>query len=143
MTNPRNRKQEIVTIFDGAVHHVAFCRGFLDGLPVFGWGESPSTLLTRTQLRDAGLRPGGQDPLALLVFRHHHPYSRETVAALYSAALALPRRVPTPAQLAGIGRALASRRVCVTCTVEQDYYVPTSTRQCWNCFAGEGLEVAA
>ena len=141
--NPRNRAQQIVRIFDGRVHHVALCRGFLDGLPVFGWGEAPSILLTRTQLRDGGLRPNGQDPLALLVFRHHRPYSRETVASLFSVELAAARRVPTAAQLRGIGRALAARRVCVECATEQDYYVPTSTRQCWTCFDAESLAVAA
>jgi hypothetical protein len=143
MTNPRNRRQEVVRIFDGRVHHVALCRGFLDNLPVFGWGEAPSILLTRTQLRDAGLRPNGQDPLALLVFRHHRAYRHEEVATLYSVELAAPRRVPTPAQLRGIDRALQARRMCVACTREQDYYVPTSTRQCWACFDAEDMAVAA
>jgi hypothetical protein len=143
VTNPRNRKQEVVRIFDGRVHQVALCRGFLDGLPVFGWGEAPSTLLTRGQLRAAGLRPAGQDPVALLVFRHVKAYRRETVAPLFSVELAAARRVPSPAQLRGIGRALQARRVCVECTREQDYYVPTSTRQCWVCFDAESLAVAA
>jgi hypothetical protein len=141
--NPRNRKQEVVRIFDGRVHQVALCRGFLDGLPVFGWGEAPSILLTKGQLRDAGLRPAGQDPLALLVFRHHRPYRRETVAPLFSVELAAARRVPSPAQLRGIESALQARRVCVECTREMDYYVPTSTRQCWDCFEAESLAVAA
>jgi hypothetical protein len=140
--NPRNRKQRPVTIYDGRVHHVALCRGFLDSLPMFGWGEAPSVLLTVSQLRDAGLRPGGQDPLALLVFRHFKPYARETVAELFSVELAKPRRTPTPAQRVAIAAALRARRVCQTCGVDVGYYVPTSTRRCWDCEGGELAEVA-
>jgi hypothetical protein len=139
--NPRNRQQHVVTVFDGRVHHVAFCRGWLDQLPVFGWGESPSTLLTRSQLREAGLRPNGQDPVALLVFRHHRPYRRETVAELFSVELAAPYRPERAGQTAAANAAL---RVCVDCAREQTYRVPTSTRQCWNCFDAELIqEVAA
>jgi hypothetical protein len=141
--NPRNRRQFVVTVFDGRVHNVALCRGWLDGLPVFGWGESPSTLLTRSQLRDAGLRPNGQDPVALLVFRHHRPYRRETVAELFSVELAAPRRAPSPAQCRALEFAMRARRVCVSCAREQDYCVPTSTRQCWDCFDTEHVGVAA
>lgn len=132
--NPRNRRQRIVTVFDGRTHHVAFSRGERDGLPVFGWGEAPSTLLTRSQLRNAGLRPNGQDPAAWLVFRHVQPYARETVAALYSVERAAERRTPSAAQRVAIGRALEARRVCVDCSRICDYYVPTSTRQCVECF---------
>jgi len=132
--NPRNRRQHVVTVFDGRTHHAALCRGFRDGLPVFGWGEAPSTLLTRSQLRAAGLRPNGQDPVALLVFRHVKPYRRETTAELFSVELAAARRTPTAAQRAAIERALEARRVCVDCARVVDYYVPTSTRQCLECF---------
>lgn len=144
--NPRNRKQTVVTVFDGRTHHAAFCRGERDGLPVFGWGEAPSTLLTRSQLRAAGLRPNGQDPVAWLVFRHVKPYARETVAALYSVELAAARRTPTPAQRVAIERALEARRVCVDCARIVAYYVPTSTRQCLECFEAawplDGIEPA-
>lgn len=132
--NPRNRRQRVVTVFDGRTHHVAFCRGERDGLPMFGWGEAPSTLLTRTQLKAAGLRPNGQEPVAWLVFRHVKPYARETIAPLFSAERAAPRRVPTAAQRAAIERALEARRVCVDCSRVLTYYVPTSTRQCVECF---------
>lgn len=132
--NPRNRRQHVVTVFDGRTHHAALCRGFRDGLPMFGWGEAPSTLLTRSQLREAGLRPNGQEPVALLVFRHVKPYRRETTAELFSVELAAPRRVPTAAQLAAIERALEARRVCVDCARIGTDYVPTSTRQCLECF---------
>lgn len=137
--NPRKRRQQVVRIFDGRTHHVALCRGFRDGLPVFGWGEAPSEFLTRSQLRAAGLRPNGADPVALLVFRHVKPYARETVAELYPVELAALRRTPSPAQLVAIGRALEARRVCVDCARVMGYYVPTSTRQCWDCFDVEAV----
>lgn len=132
--NPRNRRQTVTTVFDGRTHHVALCRSERDGLPVFGWGEAPSTLLTRSQLRAIGLRPNGQDPVALLVFRHHRPYARETTAELFSVELAAAYRPPTPAQLTALDRAMEARRTCVDCAGIQDYCVPTSTRQCWTCF---------
>lgn len=137
--NPRNRKQEIVRIFDGRTHHVTLCRGFREGLPVFGWGEAPSEFLTRSQLRAAGLRPNGADPVALLVFRHIKPYARETVAELFPVEKAAPRRTPSVAQRAAIARALEARRVCVECARVMPYYVPTSTRQCWDCFEAEAV----
>ena len=141
--NPRNRTQRIVFIVDGQTTHAVMCRGLQDNLPVFGWGEAPSFLMTRSQLREAGFRPNGQDPLALLVFRHHRPYRREEVAELFSVELAAPRRTPTPAQLQALQNAMRARRVCVVCTVEQDYCVPTSTRQCWACFEVEQADQVA
>ena len=144
--NPRNRRQRVTFVDDGRILHAVLCRGFRDTLPVFGWGEAPSVLLTRSQLREAGLRPNGQDPKGLLVFRHHRPYARETVAELFSVELAAPRRTPTPAQLAALDRAMEARRVCVDCGRIQSYCVPTSTRQCWHCFEieqADHVEVAA
>ncbi|MCP2255225.1 ferrochelatase (EC 4.99.1.1) [Prauserella aidingensis] len=135
--NPRKRRQRPVTVFDGRTHHVALCRGFRDTLPVFGWGEAPSTLLTRAQLREAGLRPNGHGPLALLVFRHHKPMARETVAELFSVELAAPQRGTIIQRYAKVEQALRARRVCVECRRDVGYYVPTSTRTCWDC---EGIE---
>jgi len=137
VVNPRRRTQQPVTIHDGRTHLVALCRGFLDGLPVFGYGEAPATLLTRSQLREAGLRPGGQDPVALLVFRHFKPYARETVAELFSVELAAPVRGTAVQRRAWVQAALRARRICRTCGEDVGYYVPTSTRQCWTCEGGE------
>ena len=129
--NPRNRRQEVVVMFNGRVE---LCRGFLYGLPVFAWGEAPADLLTRDQLRGAGLQPGGHDPVALLVFRHVKPYARETVASLYRTDLAVARQPATVTQLRGLAAAHRVRRTCRTCGCLQTYYVPTSTRQCWDCW---------
>lgn len=148
--NPRNRKQEVVTVFDGRSHLVALCRGFREGLPVFAWGEAPPTLLTVSQLAAArgedaphGLSPGGQDPVALLVFRHHRPYRRETVAELFSVERARPK-VRTAARMRNLACAERALRTCVDCAREHGYRMPTSTRQCWDCLDAElAWEVAA
>ncbi|MBK1784547.1 RRQRL motif-containing zinc-binding protein [Prauserella cavernicola] len=140
--NPRNRKQRPVTVFDGHTHHVALCRGFRDGLPMFGWGEGPSTLLTESQLSSVGLRRNGQDPVALLVFRHHKPYRREETTELFSVERAAPKRGTLAQRRAKVQEALRVRRICVECRQDVGYYVPTSTRVCWQCESGT-WEVAA
>ena len=137
--NPLKRPQKVTTVYDGRTHHVTLCRGFRDALPVFGWGEAPSTLLTRSQLREIGLRPAGQDPLALLVFRHYKPYRHEETAELFSVELALPVRGTEQERRAKVQGALRARRTCQTCRTDVGYYVPTSTRQCWEC---EGIDLA-
>lgn len=127
----RRPRFEVTTLWDG---RTVFCRGYRDGLPVFGWHDVPSGLATRRQLRAAGLRPGGQDPVALLVFGHRKPARRVEVAHLYRLDLAHPKRTPTLAQRAAIELALEARRTCRTCHQDRGYYLPTSTRQCWTCW---------
>jgi hypothetical protein len=117
--NPRNRAQQLVVMFDGRVE---LCRGFRYGLPVFAWGGAPADLLTRAQLRAGGLQPGGQDPVALLVFRHVKPYARKTVASV-------ERQPATVTQLRGLAAAHRVRRTCRSCRRVQTHFVPTSTRQ--------------
>ena len=144
------RVQNVVHIADGDTTLVALACGTREGLPVFGYGEAPAGLLTTTQLRAAGLSPAGLDPLALLVFRHRKPYARQTVAELFSVEQAAARPEPSEAQRAARLRNLEfahrALRTCVDCTEEQDYRVPTSTRQCWSCLEIEmanAVEVAA
>ncbi|MFI9449206.1 RRQRL motif-containing zinc-binding protein [Amycolatopsis sp. NPDC052450] len=140
----------IVQIPYGDTLLVAEARGFREGLPYFGWDEAPAGLYTTTQLHEAGWSVAGLDPVALLVFRHRKPYARETVAELFALADAALRPEPSTAQrvsrLQNLQYAMRARRTCVTCTEEQDYCVPTSTRQCWSCLEIEmanDVEVAA
>ena len=137
--NPRKRKQKVVTIYDGRTHHVTLCRGFRDMLPMFGYGEAPSTLLTFSQLREIGMRPNGQNPKALLVFRHFKPYRHEETSELFSVELAAPIRGTALQRRAKVQNALRARRTCQECRRDVGYYVPTSTRQCWEC---EGIDLA-
>lgn len=110
-------------------------RGSWGGLPALGWGwVDPSVLATRRQLAAQGLRPGGQDPAAVLLFGHTDQYRRRADHAyLYQVASALPKREATPAQREAIEKALAARRTCRDCGDEQDYYLSTVSRMCGDC----------
>jgi hypothetical protein len=101
------------------------------GIPTYPYHWAPKNLLTRRQLRAQGLRPGGQQPTAQILWRRG-----VRVAYLYRTDLALPKRQATPAQLAVIGRALAARRTCLTCGTEKAYCMPRSTGECNDCTNG-------
>jgi len=108
------------------------------GLPSFRFRCAPTGLVTRRQLRAAGLCPGGREPVAVLVWRRGRRF-----AWLYRLDLATPKRQPSPAQVAALGRALAARRWCRSCGVDAGYCVPTSTRRCWPCSLSTDEAVAA
>jgi hypothetical protein len=101
------------------------------GIPTYPYHWAPKGLLTIRQLRVRGLRPGGQQPIAQILWRRGL-----RVAYLYRTDLALPRRQATPAQLAAIGKALTARRTCPACGTEKDYCLPRSTGQCNDCTDG-------
>ena len=100
------------------------------GLPTYPWRWAPDGLLTARQLRARGLRPGGQDVCAQILWRHK---KNRRVAYLYDEAAAKPKRTATPAQLAAIDKALRARRTCSTCGHEKPYYIPHSIGECLDC----------
>jgi len=99
--------------------------GTVHGLPSFGFRAAPTGLATRRQLRAAGLCPGGNGPVAVLTWRRGRRF-----AWLYRVDVARPKRVPSVAQLAALGRAMAVRRVCLSCGEDAGYVLPTSERRC-------------
>ena len=101
------------------------------GLPTYPYHWAPQGLLTIRQLRAQGLRPGGQQPAAQIIWRNG-----KRVAYLYHAALALPKRTATPAQLTALGKAMTARRTCPVCGTEQPYCIPRSTGLCNDCTDG-------
>jgi hypothetical protein len=101
----------------------------LAGMPAFDFRCAPAGLLTRRQLRAAGLAPGGQEPYARLVWKRDRRW-----AWLYRADLARPKRTPTPAQLDAVGKALAARQICAGCG-PVSYCVRTTDRLCGDCHA--------
>lgn len=108
-------------------------------IPTFWWKGAPAGYATRRQLRKDGLAPGGQEPAAQVLWRG---VGGERVAYLYEVKLAVPKRTATPAQLAAVGKALAARRTCPTCHVEQDYYIPRKYGECLDCIPPFALRAA-
>lgn len=100
------------------------------GFPTFPWLGAPEDLATVRQLRSDGLRPGGQQPVAQLFWRHR---AQRRVAYLYRRDLAKPKRTATPAQRAAIARALLARRTCRTCEQVKPYYIPRRYGECLTC----------
>jgi hypothetical protein len=103
------------------------------GFPTFPYRYAPNGLATLRQLRAAGLRPGGHDPVAQILWRHR---AQRRIAYLYRSDLARPKRTATPAQLAAIGKALLARRTCRHCGTVRPYYIPRSTGACLFCEPG-------
>src|SRR6185437_11988405 len=90
------------------------------GIPTYPYHSAPAGLATRRQLRAQGLRPGGQDAKAQILWRHR---KERRVAYLYDISLAKPKREPTTAQLAAIGKALAARKTCPSCGQQKEFCI--------------------
>jgi hypothetical protein len=103
------------------------------GLPAYPFKWAPLGYATARQLRARGLRPGGQQPVAQVLWKHR---GKRRVAYLYLVSLALPKRAATPAQLVAIGKALTARMTCPECGTWKSYCIPTSVGMCNDCAAG-------
>ena len=112
--------------------HVAFYDpdGSTYGMPTYPYRWAPTGLATRRQLRERGLRPGGQPITAQIIWKYK---GKRRVAYLYRTDLAKAKRTATVAQLAAIQSALRARRTCRTCGHEHDYYIPRSRGECNDC----------
>lgn len=111
------------------------------GLPTYPWRLAPAHLVTFRQLAARGLRPGGQEVQAQILWRSRRVRSGVRHANLYDVRLALPKRAPSPAQLAALGKALRARRVCPRCGQDRGYVLPTRLGVCLVC--AEPWEVEA
>jgi hypothetical protein len=100
-------------------------------IPTYPYRWAPENYVTRRQLRTLGLRPGGQDIAAQILWRRG-----KRVAFLYRLDLAKPKRAATPAQLAAVAKALLARRTCGTCRQVKPYYIPTRYGECLDCNGG-------
>lgn len=100
------------------------------GIPTYPRGLAPAGLATRTQLRELGLRPGGQEPAAQLAWatRSRCGGARDgyRIAWLYYIHLALPVRPMTPAKERALARALLARHTCRDCGELHEFCLPTS-----------------
>jgi len=103
------------------------------GLPTYPYRWAPACYATVRQLRARGLRPGGQQPAAQVLWKHR---GQRRVAYLYLICLALPKRQATAAQIVAICKALNARMTCPACGDWRPYCIPTSIGQCNECTAG-------
>lgn len=99
-----------------------------DGLPTWRWRGAPAGLVTRRQMRELDLAPGGADPVGQILCRRGRRR-----AFLFDRGDLAPKRVPTAAQLLAVAGALAARRWCPSCARDVGYCIPTSLGECITC----------
>ncbi|CAM5523668.1 MULTISPECIES: RRQRL motif-containing zinc-binding protein [Streptomyces] len=111
-------------------------------LPEFDRRACPDDLVTRRQLRERGLSPGGHGPVAVLRCKacaHRPQWSciHPTRAWLYRVDLARPKRTPTLAQEWALDRAMAARQTCPECGRRYHHALPLKTLgSCLECHDG-------
>lgn len=90
---------------------------------------APPGLMTRRQLRAAGLRPNGRDPVAQIRYWRRgwqHAY-------LYDTATAAPKRPMTPGRWRSIDAMNRARRICPGCRKDCGYVYRRSLGTCEPC----------
>ncbi|QDN90145.1 MULTISPECIES: RRQRL motif-containing zinc-binding protein [unclassified Streptomyces] len=103
------------------------------GVPTFPWRFAPDGYATRRQLRDHGLRPGGQPIAAQVMRRHRGRKSGVQVAYLYRVDHARPVRPMTSRKWGALALAMLARRTCPQCQLDAGYVIPTSLGLCVSC----------
>lgn len=111
------------------------------GVPTYPWKYAPPGLATRRQLRELGLRPGGQ-PIAAQVMRVNRRQGGVQVAYLYRITRAKRVRPMTTAKKAALDKAMLARRTCPQCRHDAGYCIPTSLGMCVPCAYPEGPRAA-
>ncbi|MCW7988253.1 hypothetical protein XF35_24005 [Streptomyces platensis subsp. clarensis] len=103
------------------------------GVPTYPWRLAPDGLATRAQLRARGLRPGGQEIAAQILWRSRRTHGGIRVAYLYRLDQAKPVRPMTAARQVALARAMAARRTCPNCRKDAGYCIPRSLGMCNTC----------
>ena len=112
-----------------------------DGLiPVFRWKQAGyENLATRRQLREMGLRPGGQQPAGRIECRRGR-----RIAYLYRIDLAKPKRPMTLAKELALDKAMAARQTCPRCGRRYHHCLPLKTLgSCLECHDGTPADPAS
>ncbi|MCF2131047.1 hypothetical protein L1I79_32180 [Strepomyces sp. STD 3.1] len=110
-------------------------------LPVFRWQQAGHAhLATRRQLRQMGLRPGGQEPVARIECR-----GGKRFAWLYRIDVAKPKLPMTLAKEAALDKAMAARQTCPgPCGRRYVHCLPLKTLgSCLECFDGTPADPAS
>lgn len=127
-------RSNCVRLWDGTWDLTA---AVMEGVPAWRWRAAPPGLLTRRQLRAAGLAPGGHDPVGLVYCRRGRRR-----AYLYRRDLAVPKRTPTAAQCAAIEAMQRARRRCPSCGEVQEYVIPWQVLgECIECYESKNGEL--
>ncbi|MFF4442033.1 RRQRL motif-containing zinc-binding protein [Streptomyces sp. NPDC001621] len=106
------------------------------GIPTYPWRLAPDGLATRRQLRERGLRPGGQ-PIAAQIMRVSRRAGGERVSYLYRVDRAKPVRPVTSRKWGALALAMLARRTCPRCRLDVGYCIPRSRGICGMCIATE------
>ncbi|MGC0423567.1 RRQRL motif-containing zinc-binding protein [Embleya sp. AB8] len=109
------------------------------GTPTYPWRAAPDGLMTRRQLRAEGLRPGGQELAAQLMWQSRARGLR--VAYLYRVDRARPVRPMTVGRYRALAAAMRARRTCPHCRIEQTYVISVRLGACVPC--ADGFEYSA
>ncbi|MFD7860605.1 RRQRL motif-containing zinc-binding protein [Streptomyces microflavus] len=102
-------------------------------IPVFRWRQAGrESLATRRQLREMGLRPGGQEPVVRIECR-----GGKRFAWLYRIDLAQPKRPMTLGRERALDAAMSARSTCPACHRRYHYCLPLRTLgSCLECHDG-------
>ncbi|MEU8488125.1 RRQRL motif-containing zinc-binding protein [Streptomyces sp. NPDC048641] len=103
------------------------------GIPTYPWKFAPDGYATRRQLRERGLRPGGQPIAAQLMRTSRRRKAGVSVAFLYRVDLARPVRPMTSRKWGALALAMLARRTCPICRITYSYCLPTSLGMCLIC----------
>ncbi|MEU2059409.1 RRQRL motif-containing zinc-binding protein [Streptomyces sp. NPDC013455] len=106
------------------------------GIPTYPWRLAPDGLATRRQLRERGLRPGGQ-PIAAQVMRVNRRSGGVRVGYLYRVDRAKLVRPMTSRTWGALALAMLARRTCPRCRLDVGYCIPRRFGVCGMCIATE------
>ncbi|MFE9222798.1 RRQRL motif-containing zinc-binding protein [Streptomyces lavendulae] len=116
-----------------------FARWRRGSLPVFRWRQAGPGLATRRQLREMGLRPGGQEPVARIECR-----GGKRFAWLYRIDLAKQKFPMTLAKEAALDKAMAKRQTCGICHRRYFHCIPLKILgSCLECHDGTPADPAS
>lgn len=105
-------------------------------IPTYPWNAAPEYLVTRRQLRAAGLCPGRYPAIAQCLRPRKRRPTEPLRAWLYDGRLATEKRTPTPAQQRSIAAMNRAHRICDTCRRDVGYRIPRTpplAGECLDC----------
>ncbi|MFJ3883050.1 RRQRL motif-containing zinc-binding protein [Streptomyces sp. NPDC090077] len=115
-------------------------------MPEYDRGAVPDGLVTRRQLREMGLSPGGNDGSVAILrckwcsYRLQWSCSHPTRGFLLRVDLAMPKRVPTVAQERALDQAMAARQTCGECGRRFCICLSKRLGCCLGCFDGTPVD---